>query len=294
MKQVSSRRDSNRGAISSWLFIGMMLWIDVGSMLSSVLGLPLAVTSAGVLLLLAGLLVFYSQTPRSPDQAWSPRLLRGIKFLIAFYFVLNYVPLNRSGVAVSLAQREVLLGGGCALFWLAARERRTWPFVLCAALFGTLLRIVSYHTITLSTGGDMLPLVSAALQKFESGKSPYTTLYVPWPLPLTYPPLSFIPYLPFHYLGIDIRVTNLLAGLLLLGPILLIATAGQKRPALERISIILTEDFCRDASSARRDEGAGFGPVTKKQHSDALRLGKKPTEGLLRCALMHGSCVGHL
>jgi hypothetical protein len=59
----------------------------------------------------------------------------------------------------------------------------------------------------------MLPLVRAALASFASGHSPYAMYHMPWQVPLTYLPATWLPYLAPYLLGLDIRVSSLLAEL---------------------------------------------------------------------------------
>jgi len=83
-----------------------------------------------------------------------------------------------------------------------------------AALLGVIVRVASYPYIPIEPArGDMLPLVQSALDNLLAGRSPYTIYSMPWDVPLTYLPLTWLAYLPPRLLGLDIRLTNVLAEL---------------------------------------------------------------------------------
>jgi hypothetical protein len=69
----------------------------------------------------------------------------------------------------------------------------------------------------------MLPLVQQALGTLLRGESPYTTYAMPWELPLTYLPVTWLAYLPPFLLGGDIRLTNLVAELVTGGALVWLA-----------------------------------------------------------------------
>ncbi len=63
---------------------------------------------------------------------------------------------------------------------------------------------------------DMLPIVQEACANFLRGVNPYHALYMPWKFPLVYLPLTWLTYLPFYALGIDIRLANIIATLVII------------------------------------------------------------------------------
>lgn len=123
---------------------------------------------------------------------------------------------------------HILLFGGVALVLLAALLRPVSPgwLVLTAALSGVLARLVSFRYVPIDPSrADMLPLVQQALATLLSGHSPYTTYTMPWELPLTYLPLTWLAYLPAHLVHPDIRLTNVVAELAAGGTLLVLAAA---------------------------------------------------------------------
>jgi hypothetical protein len=102
-----------------------------------------------------------------------------------------------------------------ALFFVVAAVRRVslLRVAAAAALVGTVARLVHFSRFPIDVGGDMLPLVRAALDSFLAGHSPYAYHRVPDLLPLTYYPLTWLAYLPARLLHLDLRLTNLVAEL---------------------------------------------------------------------------------
>jgi hypothetical protein len=112
------------------------------------------------------------------------------------------------------------------------RNGRPWRTLLIGAvilvmtLAGCLLRwIYIARTPIAPQYADMLPLIQGACKALLSGANPYAGVYqMPWPLPLTFWPGLWMPYLIPHVLGVDLRwvhigvivmVASLFAGLLL-------------------------------------------------------------------------------
>jgi hypothetical protein len=92
---------------------------------------------------------------------------------------------------------------------------------LVAALafgLGVVMRADGFRRIPVDPRvADMLPLVDAALTRFLSGKNPYGTYAMPWTLPLTYLPVTWLAYLPARAAGIDLRWTHVAASAVVLG-----------------------------------------------------------------------------
>jgi hypothetical protein len=99
-----------------------------------------------------------------------------------------------------------------ALLGLALRRGPGIAVAAVAFALGIAIRFPHIKYIPLEPArGDMLPLVQQALDNLLNGQSPYTTYSMPWELPLTYFPLTWLAYLPAHLLGADIRWTNIVA-----------------------------------------------------------------------------------
>lgn len=121
----------------------------------------------------------------------------------------------------------ILAGASALLFALALRRPPSVGWLLLgAALLGSFARLASFAYVPIEPArGDMLPLVQRALDNLFAGRSPYTTYAMPWELPLTYLPVTWLAYLPPYTLGLDIRLTNLLAELLIGAALAWLATA---------------------------------------------------------------------
>jgi hypothetical protein len=125
----------------------------------------------------------------------------------------------------------ILAAAGALLFALAlVRPPAVGWLLLGAALLGSVARLGSVAYVPIEPArGDMLPLVQQALGNLLAGHSPYTRYFMPWELPLTYLPVTWLAYLPPYVLGLDIRVTNLLAELLIGAALAWLAAARHKQ-----------------------------------------------------------------
>jgi hypothetical protein len=74
----------------------------------------------------------------------------------------------------------------------------------------------------------MVPLVLAALDRLMHGHSPYATYQMPWPVPLTYLPLTWLSYGPALLAGIDPRWTSTACELSLFAVLLVVAGGPRK------------------------------------------------------------------
>lgn len=111
-------------------------------------------------------------------------------------------------------ERVLLAVGALGLALAVLRPPAPGWLAVTAALLGTAVRLVSFAHVPIEPPrGDMLPLVQGALGNLLAGRSPYTTYAMPWELPLTYLPATWLAYLPPYLLGLDIRLTNLAAEL---------------------------------------------------------------------------------
>jgi hypothetical protein len=126
-------------------------------------------------------------------------------------------------IAPHTTQHELLFLGAITLALLAALvlDFQQWQSLSIALVAGIGIRLFSFAHMPIEPArGDMLPLVQGALANLLTGQSPYAIYSMPWQLPLTYLPVTWLAYLPPYLAGLDIRLTNLLAdisiGLLLL------------------------------------------------------------------------------
>ena len=111
--------------------------------------------------------------------------------------------------------RALAFGSGAlALAYALIRPPATGWLLVCAILLGGAVRVASFRAVPIDPAhGDMLPLASGALSNLLAGQSPYTIYHMPWDLPLTYLPATWLAYLAPFMFGLDIRIVNLLAEL---------------------------------------------------------------------------------
>lgn len=131
----------------------------------------------------------------------------------------------------------LLLFGGGAVALAVATVRPPDPGWLLGgvAIGGSVVRLLGYASVPIDpTRADMLPLVQGALDNFLSGHAPYTLYHMPWELPLTYLPVTWLAYLPPHVLDLDLRWTNLAAELVVGGALVLLAMGENQLPDRER------------------------------------------------------------
>ncbi len=127
--------------------------------------------------------------------------------------------------------RLLVLGGGALVLFVLALVGRyeAWAVALAMAL-GVAIRALHIRHVPIEPArGDMLPLVQRALDNLFQGASPYTTYHMPWELPLTYLPLTWLAYAPAYLAGIDLRWTNVVAELAVLGAGLFVARHVRER-----------------------------------------------------------------
>ncbi|PDW02338.1 hypothetical protein [Candidatus Viridilinea mediisalina] len=110
--------------------------------------------------------------------------------------------------------------GACGLGMLVVRPLRPALTLGLALGLGVGTRLLAIQQIPLDPlQSDMLPLVQQALANLYTGQSPYALYLMPWELPLTYLPVTWLAYLPADLLGLDLRLTNLVAELVVGGVI---------------------------------------------------------------------------
>lgn len=115
--------------------------------------------------------------------------------------------------------QQLWFGAG-ALAWglLAVRPLHPGLTLGLALGLGIGTRLLAIQQLPLDPlQSDMLPLVQRALDNLYAGQSPYALYLMPWELPLTYMPVTWLAYLPADLLGLDLRFTNLLAELVVGG-----------------------------------------------------------------------------
>jgi hypothetical protein len=183
-------------------------------------------TLATLLLLVA--LVWILRRPSAADvpPARTVLLVAALPLIAAIFSISDVLTYVARGWSPA---RLLIFGvGTVSLLVLALRRAHGAAFAAVALLLGIAIRYIHIKYLPLEpTRGDMLPLVQQALGNFFQGASPYTTYRMPWELPLTYLPLTWLAYAPAYLIGIDLRWTNLLAELGLLGAVLFLARAGR-------------------------------------------------------------------
>lgn len=120
---------------------------------------------------------------------------------------------------------RLLFGGGAVALAVAVVRPPDPGWLLGGVIIGgSIVRLLGYASVPIDpTRADMLPLVQGALDNFLSGHAPYTFYHMPWELPLTYLPVTWLAYLPPHILGLDLRWTNLAAELVVGGALVWLA-----------------------------------------------------------------------
>lgn len=230
-----------RSSIASywWAFsltIVLALLLDItGSLhiygLSRFLGAPLVLGTAVLLSTVAfGWLCSISR-PSHVDIDASPHFTqRGVTLLMLLAWLATIRDFRVFIMPDMSIMHVVGFGIGVLLLLIAAIRPPpiTW-LIWLAVVLGILVRLISFGAIPIEPPrGDMLPLVQGALANFLAGQSPYTIYTMPWELPLTYLPVTWLAYLPAYILGVDIRVTNVVAELIIGAALAWIATSHLK------------------------------------------------------------------
>lgn len=117
-----------------------------------------------------------------------------------------------TGCPMFLGHRSLALGLLAlvvAACWLTFRRALSFASVLvfisllCQASISLQAPLDPKHT-------DMLPLIKLACRRFLSGTNPYSHYLMPWDLPLTYLPATWLAFLPAYVLLIDPRFVTVL------------------------------------------------------------------------------------
>ena len=158
---------------------------------------------------------------------WTAILLRLLP-LPAMVFAFAWV---RPCVQGSMAWAFPVLAVTATLV-LAVGALRSWNAAAIAgvaACAGIALRLIYFSHYAIEVGADMLPLTRGALANLMAGRTPYTTYHLPAPLPLTYYPFTWLAYLPPFLLHLDLRWTNLAAGLAIPAGLFYVGIRGARR-----------------------------------------------------------------
>lgn len=131
-------------------------------------------------------------------------LLPVIALIAAMVDVVTFEPPNSGWTPARLT----LLFGGITALLVLNRAPASW-IALTALVLGAAIRAIHMRQIPIEpVNGDMLPLVRGALEHLLAGRSPYMTYRMPWEVPLTYLPVTWLSYAPAYLSGIDLRWTN--------------------------------------------------------------------------------------
>jgi hypothetical protein len=144
--------------------------------------------------------------PYSVPQHWIA-LLPLLGFVPAVLDLVAFVPQDGGWTP----ERLFLLIGGGLLLLVLSRASAGWV-ALAALILGTIIRLIHMEHLPIAPeNGDMLPLVQGAISNLLDGRSPYMLYRMPWEVPLTYLPITWLSYLPAYLFGIDLRWTNIVA-----------------------------------------------------------------------------------
>jgi hypothetical protein len=187
----------------AWLFMALVLVMDVGSALTRVVGeVPAVVTAAALVVIAAGWLRAAREHADRPSEP--PHVL--IVAVILGTWVANVYFLRKG-----YEQVAVVAAGGVALLTCLVLQAKPRVVVWVCVIAGLALRIVSFRHVPIDPAdGDQLPIVQGAIDHFLRGEDPYVMYHFPWELPLVYLPGTWLWYVPAQAAGIDLRVVNLL------------------------------------------------------------------------------------
>lgn len=148
-----------------------------------------------------------------PATSGSPRAERAASVVLAILPAASIaLAVHNRGPGVFLVPAwitfAIVAGGIGACLAVLPRMPVTVP-VGCAVLAGIGLRAFDFIAVPIDARrADMIPLVGAAVARLMSGHDPYVLYGMPWPLPLTYLPLTWLAYVPAVLAGIDLRWTS--------------------------------------------------------------------------------------
>lgn len=147
------------------------------------------------------------------SEACSPRLERASWIALAIAPASSIAfSIQARGVAIFMVPAwvtfAIVAGGIGACLAVVPRVPLVAP-VASALLAGIGLRAFDFMALPIDARrADMLPLVQFAVARLLQGHDPYVLYGMPWPLPLTYMPMTWLAYVPAVLGGIDLRWTS--------------------------------------------------------------------------------------
>ncbi|RRR77234.1 MAG: hypothetical protein EI684_01745 [Candidatus Viridilinea halotolerans] len=219
--------------LPSWLAVGSFILLAIvldvtGTLhvygLGWLVGLKLALVAGAIIAGLAGVMLLWAAWGHASPGAPSSALPRLINLLIlAAWLATARNVLTFLLPTVAWWHQLWFVVGACLLGLFVVRPLDPRHTLSLAVVMGLVTRLFCIQQIVLDPRqSDMLPLVQLALQNLTAGQSPYAIYTMPWELPLTYMPLTWLAYLPTYLLGLDLRLTNLVAELVVLGAIVVL------------------------------------------------------------------------
>jgi hypothetical protein len=172
-------------------------------------------TLLGLLLLAGAALWLVDARSRAlgRPKRWSPPIERVASFVLAV--------LPAASIALAVENRgpgvfrvplwitfAIVAGGIGACLAVLPRIPTVVPLA-SAVVAGIGLRAFDFIAVPIDARrADMIPLVGAAVARFLDGHDPYVLYGMPWPLPLTYMPVTWLAYVPAVLAGLDLRWTS--------------------------------------------------------------------------------------
>lgn len=202
------------------------LALALGALLAAIAGAWLVTSRAGA-------------TARAPGAAIvgrvAPLLLAAAPALSVAFSLLE----RRRMLVFAPDWMLVSLAFGGLLAACAVLPRAPLSLVATGAMIAGLgLRLFDFAVIAIDPRrADMLPLLVSALDNLMHGRSPYATYEMPWPVPLTYLPLTWLAYGPALLAGLDVRWTSTVCELVLFAVLLVVA--GGPRASSSRPLVLL-------------------------------------------------------
>jgi hypothetical protein len=202
-------------------------------------GVNREIITATMLLVVAGLWLLLRPDTNEMEDRGPPvwlALLPAVAAMISISDFMSYVSTGWTSIRVVFFSAMTL-----ALLLLAIRRAPALWIAAVALASGVILRYANIRHIPIEPArGDMLPLVQGALANLLAGRDPYMTYAMPWEVPLTYLPLTWLAYAPAYLSGIDIRWTNVVAEVAVLGAVVFVARqAGARRETAANFALLL-------------------------------------------------------
>lgn len=221
------------------LWIGAALVLDVAGAQHVYMQQTVAAAALAIIAIvwLVPSLIFRADPSPTGALAPSLSLLPLIAFIASMIDLSVFIPRDGGWSGTRIA---ILVIGIVGL--LGALRLGTGAVTIVAALLGTAIRTVHMeYTAIIPTNGDMLPLVNGAITNLLGGNSPYAMYRMPWEVPLTYLPVTWLSYLPPYLLGADLRWTNVGAQIVILAALAWLAARRSGAAATWRgeLSLVL-------------------------------------------------------